>query len=465
LYKRKEDIPVEIELLRTKAKCLADEQQWLVDMSTQKKNITENNKMNLEEISSYFKFHGENMNRLNLDIHEIKQKIKSLENESQSITNKIEELGRTHSYTRRDFTITFYSPGDTRLKLQVTYLVNNVSFSTSYDVRVGINPPEPASCQLMYFAEVRNNSREDWSNVKMAISTARPALGSVPPQLRARRVRFRQAYPSSGVHKKMRKAARSPAAYSEKMSLSSMRDESRIVEENDDEYVSEDEELPQVAIITSTVEQSTLGSVTFQLPQPCNVPSDGKGHKVCIAMINLEMKIVHEAVPSLSSHVYMRASGKNTSPYLLLPGSVNVFLNGSFLTVSNLSLTNKDEELQFYLGVDESVKLVIKPEEIVTGKTGLIKKTNVNNTKRSITIKNTKPMAIEVQITEPCPTSQDEAIKVKLHEPEIRENDKSICRDDQNNLRWNLTINAGSDKTIGYHYSVEHASDKQIEYF
>ena len=46
-------------------------------MSTQKKNITENNKMNLEEISSYFKFHGENMNRLNLDIHEIKQKIKS----------------------------------------------------------------------------------------------------------------------------------------------------------------------------------------------------------------------------------------------------------------------------------------------------------------------------------------------------------------------------------------------------
>lgn len=111
-------------------------------------------------------------------------------------------------------------------------------------------------------------------------------------------------------------------------------------------------------------------------------------------MINLEMKIVHEAVPSLSSHVYMRASGKNTSPYLLLPGSVNVFLNGSFLTVSNLSLTNKDEELQFYLGVDESVKLVIKPEEIVTGKTGLIKKTNVNNTKRSITIKNTKPMAV-----------------------------------------------------------------------
>lgn len=111
-------------------------------------------------------------------------------------------------------------------------------------------------------------------------------------------------------------------------------------------------------------------------------------------MINLDMKIVHEAVPSLASHVYMRAGGKNTSPYLLLPGTVNVFLNGSFLTVSNLTLTNKDEQMQFYLGVDESVKLVIKPEEVVTGKTGLIKKTNVQNTKRSITVKNTKAMPV-----------------------------------------------------------------------
>lgn len=160
----------------------------------------------------------------------------------------------------------------------MTYLVNQVNFSTSYDIRVAMNPPDPLSCQLMYFADVRNNSSEDWVNVKMAISTARPAVGSTPPKLGARRLRIHQPV----VYREKRRDRKAAPSYSSARAM--MAEEKMSVDDVyiDNEDDSMNEPLPEVAIITSTVEQSVLGSVTFHVPQPCNVPADGKGHKVSI---------------------------------------------------------------------------------------------------------------------------------------------------------------------------------------
>jgi uncharacterized protein (TIGR02231 family) len=86
----------------------------------------------------------------------------------------------------------------------------------------------------------------------------------------------------------------------------------------------------------------------------------------------------------------MKAMAKNTSQYQLLPGSINVFLDNIFLTQSSLKFTNPGEEFELYLGVDESIKVELKPAELVKGKTGIIKKTRTHDMKNWIVIKNTK---------------------------------------------------------------------------
>ncbi|NJL43260.1 MAG: DUF4139 domain-containing protein [Pseudanabaena sp. SU_2_4] len=65
-------------------------------------------------------------------------------------------------------------------KLEVTYVVNNANWTPLYDVRVSQNK-ESSSVTLDYLAEVQQNTGEDWAGIKLTLSTAKPGLGTLPP--------------------------------------------------------------------------------------------------------------------------------------------------------------------------------------------------------------------------------------------------------------------------------------------
>ena len=109
-----------------------------------------------------------------------------------------------------------------------------------------------------------------------------------------------------------------------------------------------------------------------------------------VILLDLTVDISYVSIPVLAARAYMKAMAKNTSQYQLLPGSINVFLDNIFLTQSSLKFTNPGEEFELYLGVDESIKVELKPAELVKGKTGIIKKTRTHDMKNWIVIKNTK---------------------------------------------------------------------------
>ena len=68
-----------------------------------------------------------------------------------------------------------------RPPLLLTYIVSNASWTPSYDVRIN---SEKNSLQLVYFAEVKQSSGEDWIDVDLTLSTANPASGATPTPLR-----------------------------------------------------------------------------------------------------------------------------------------------------------------------------------------------------------------------------------------------------------------------------------------
>ena len=64
--------------------------------------------------------------------------------------------------------------------LELTYLVGNAGGFPSYDIRAkNINEP----IQLIYKANVRQDTKVDWSNVKLKFSSANPNASSVAPKL------------------------------------------------------------------------------------------------------------------------------------------------------------------------------------------------------------------------------------------------------------------------------------------
>lgn len=121
-----------------------------------------------------------NLTDIYADIRQENLKRKKLENEINTIRRTI---AQTRSQRSRDYklirtTVLVEQPGD--LKLNSSYMVNNASWHPMYDFRVS---PDTKHLQISYYGMVRQSTGEDWNDVKLTLSTARPMIGQSLPEL------------------------------------------------------------------------------------------------------------------------------------------------------------------------------------------------------------------------------------------------------------------------------------------
>jgi uncharacterized protein (TIGR02231 family) len=70
----------------------------------------------------------------------------------------------------------------------LSYVVSGASWEPSYDIRI---QTKAQTAQLFYYATVVNQTAEDWRDVHLTLSTAKPSLSARPPPLYTLRVKFR----------------------------------------------------------------------------------------------------------------------------------------------------------------------------------------------------------------------------------------------------------------------------------
>ncbi|KAI0263076.1 hypothetical protein BC834DRAFT_828113 [Gloeopeniophorella convolvens] len=105
------------------------------------------------------------------------------------------------------------------------------------------------------------------------------------------------------------------------------------------EAFSDWKDLSGGAITESTfvMHESPLVALTYPVEGVSSIPSDGVPHKVSVAVLPLEAKIAYVTVPKVQPVAYLHASIKNASDYHLLSGSVNAFVNDSFVSKSTIT--------------------------------------------------------------------------------------------------------------------------------
>ena len=72
------------------------------------------------------------------------------------------------------------------------------------------------------------------------------------------------------------------------------------------------------------------------------------------------------------------------------------------------------EEFDVSLGVDPSVKITYKPIKKFQQRTGVILKSDTTNFHQVIEIKNTKLQPVYINVTDQCPRSSSDKIKVNF---------------------------------------------------
>lgn len=324
-------------------------------------------------------------------------------------------------------------------ELEVSYVVNSASWKPLYDIRVD---SKAKSVNLGYLAQIIQNTGEDWTNVNLTLSTAKPGSGTLPPKPQPWYIDILQ--PAANP-KRVRMFAAAP------MPLAS---QTRDINFEEDDYSEEIEELEEkiVAADVITAEVYREGNVvTFNLDGSGNIPSDGAPHKTTIFQDDYPCDFSYIVMPRLVSFAYLQAKVKNiANSATLLAGTANIFRDNIFVGTSELGNIVPGEEFKLNLGIDEGLKIERDLVEREVDKKFIGKFRKITYAYR-LQITNLLDIEANLELIEQLPVSRNEQIKVRLNrtKPQIQSGEMGT-------LQWNLTLAPQDKQEIYYQFTVEH---------
>jgi uncharacterized protein (TIGR02231 family) len=407
----------------------------------------------VEELEGLLRFIGQQNAQLNSLGEEITLRIRELNEEKAALEKERQELNQPGSRLIRSVVVNLegIQPGD--FTVEVTFLVRGATWYPVYDARADF---AASSVELDQFAMVRQNTGEDWVDVALSLSTARPSLSGQLPKISSLILR-----PEAVVRQKPTKNI-----FGGKIAGAPQFHLDREVQ-YEPYYLERSYDLPGEKVASSALSEaeSRGTSVVYHLPGNATVKSDGTDQKLPISTQNLTANYFYSAYPRSEPVAFLGTRVINAPDLQLLAGEVNIFLDGDYVGKSRLKAIGPSEDFVLFLGRDENVKverkLVEKKiEEMLIGKIPAPNKKSIY--RYLVSIENLKDQQISVFFYESMPVTESDRIKVKFSEinPEPAEKDW----DDRKGVwRWDETIASGQKKEFRYRFEVEHPRDMRIE--
>ena len=133
--------------------------------------------INLQQTSE---FYSSKLTSLKMKEIERNKTLKTLNEQKNNLQNQINTLTSKKEYPTGEILVKVDAKQTNKYSLELTYLVGNAGWFPSYDIRAkNINEP----VQLIYKANVKQDTKVDWSNVKLKFSSADPNVSGVAPEL------------------------------------------------------------------------------------------------------------------------------------------------------------------------------------------------------------------------------------------------------------------------------------------
>lgn len=386
-------------------------------------------------------FTEEQLTKLAAETQAIDLQREELQRKRTALEQQLNELRNDSGRRTKTVTVRLQAATSGQLELTMRYAVPGASWTPSYDARV---LSTERAVQLGYFGLVRQNTGEDWSAVDLTLSTARPSLGGEPPALSPWIVQQQEMRPfaaeaANGVmlapFEGKRKGARTLAAKASADTL----------EESD------------ARLMEASVETQAT-SASFRIPVAATIPSDNTPQKVPITTVRLTSAPEYLTTPKLLPAAFLTAKVTNSSAFPLLAGSMNVFLDDTFVAASRLRSVMPGEKFDLALGADEGITVTRKLNNRFTEDTGLVTKSKRVTYDVTLTIQNNKQTPETIVVQDQVPVSRHEKIVVTVVAPPA----KDVKPDAEGMLKWTLSLKPGEKRELPLKVSVEHPVDLPV---
>lgn len=317
--------------------------------------------------------------------------------------------------------------------LEINYISNNASWNPFYDLRAN-SILEPIN--MMYKAQVIQNTGIDWKKVKLTLSSGNPNQNNQAPLLNAWWLQY---------------SIENQYGYKQKSVSNQIQSSAPRIALGIDTDVND---LSSVSNYT-TVSENQL-NISFDIDIPYDILSNGKAHSVALKEIKLPATYKYYAAPRMEKEAFLLAEINDYSKYNVLQGEANIIFEGLYVGKTFINPNQTSDTLSLSMGRDK--KISIKREKVVdkSGTKFLSSKKEQTFT-YDITVRNNKKEAVQILLKDQYPLSSDKEIEV-----ELQESSSAKINTETGILTWNLDLKPNETRKIRLSYKVKYPKDKNI---
>ena len=392
--------------------------------------------MNLIDMMKLVDYYKIKFNDLNFAILLLRERENNCNEKLEKLNEKIELNEKNQQkVTTGNLILQVMNSVAGNVPLEISYITNTATWSPFYDLRAeSVATP----INMMYKAQVIQNSGIDWKKVKLTLSSGMPNANNQAPLLQAWFLRYGNKYAEMTVYRNdMRQN-----------SIQTFKKEnagSQIVEA-DKSSISD----------FTTIKENQL-SVSFDIDLPYDILSNGKTHSVALKEIKLPATYKYYAVPRVDKEAFLLAEISDYSKFNLLQGEANIIFEGMYVGKTNINPNQTSDTLNLSMGRDKRIS--IKREKVVDKSgTKFLSSYKEQTFTFDITVRNNKKEAIDLLLKDQYPLSSDKEITT-----ELLQSDAAKINLETGILTWQLKISPSETKKVRISYKVRYPKDKILE--
>ncbi|MBN8215198.1 MAG: mucoidy inhibitor MuiA family protein [Spirochaetes bacterium] len=379
-----------------------------------------------------------------------------LDADQRLLDQELRDLGGTRRKEKRFIEAVIEVKAAGPVKLKLTYIALGPSWSPVYDVRAD---RDAKTVKVAGYAVVRQASEEDWRNISLRLSTAKPFLGGNQPTLPAWTLREYVPPPPRAYNRRMvdseerMKKAEMPSAMSAAPAPAPAAEAAP--------------EPPELKAVEASVDEGQ-GATVFALDGKATVQNDNQPHRVFLFDREYSAQFQYSAVPKLAPYAFLKATVKNTNEAALLSGPMNIFVNGAYLATGHLGQVSAGEEFSVTLGVDESVSVQHRIVKRYKEADALLSGNNRWSYRFLITVKNNRKTREAILIQDQFPVSTRSEIKVTPQEPLLKKDREKeglppVRLSDSGILEWAFDLKPGERIEIPVAFQIEYPRNLAVQ--
>jgi uncharacterized protein (TIGR02231 family) len=267
-------------------------------------------------------------------------------------------------------------------EVRVSYQVNGAGWRPAY--RAGLDSTG-SKVSLERQGAISQTTGEDWTHVKLKLSTGQPRLS--PQGTEPRPWKLSLYSPSVGLVSEL-SSVRAAAAPNQR--LSRMADEPKA-------------EPP--------IEVQTTFTTEFEVPGTVSLPSDGRKLTVSLAKLSLPVKMRLRVVPRLDAAAVVTAEAERPEG-VWLAGDIQLYRDGNYVGATGWN-PQTSTRLTLPFGRDSLVRVKVDRLKDRNGSRGLIGQRNEREVNDLYTLTSHHKAPVELLVLESSPVSTNDQIKIE----------------------------------------------------